>query len=142
MARVWKLSHSTEDLIEQLHRQGIFYLSQLVDPLTTNLWNQGWKNATLLGLNGIHAYLMTTYIVALRRGHIRITDKEDELVWKKDPIGFYTPKAGYIALNIDPLQQNPKWWWKGLWKLKFPSKRKNIYVGSFEQSNPNMGGLE
>jgi ribonuclease HI len=113
-----------EDLIDQLHRQGIFYLSQLVDPLTTNLWNQGWKNATLLGLNGIHADLMRNYIVALRRGHIRLTDRDDELVWKKDPIGFYTPKAGYIALNIDPLQQNPKWWWKGLWKMKCPQKAK------------------
>ena len=69
-----------EDLIDQLHKKGIFYLSPLVDPLTTNLWNQGWKNSTFLGLNGMHVDLMRTYIVALRRGHIIFTDREDELV--------------------------------------------------------------
>jgi len=67
---------------------------------------------------------MRKCIVALRRGHIRLKDREDELVWKKDPIGFYTLKSSYKAMNIDPLQQNPKWWWKGLWKMKCPQKSK------------------
>jgi hypothetical protein len=66
---------------------------------------------------------LQTNIATLKRSHIRLTNREDELVWKKDPLGYYTPKAGYIALNI-PLHQNPKWWWKGLWKQKFPKKAK------------------
>lgn len=115
-----------KDLIEQLHKQGIFYLSHLANPPTTNFWNQGWKNANLLGIVGIQAESLTNYIAALKRSHIRLTDREDELVWQKDPIGFYTPKSGYIALNINPMQQNPKWWWKGLWKLKCPQKAKNF----------------
>jgi hypothetical protein len=49
---------------------------------------------------------------------------EDELVWKKSPHGVYTPKMGYIALNVDLLQREPSWWWRGLWKLKAPLKSK------------------
>jgi len=30
-----------EDLTDQLHRQGIFYLAHLANPPTTNYWNQG-----------------------------------------------------------------------------------------------------
>jgi hypothetical protein len=116
-----------EELIDQLHRQGIFFLSHLVDPHSTNIWNQGWRSVISLGLNGVYADLLRNYILALRRGHIRLTDREDELVWQKDPLGSYTPKSGYIALNIDPIQQNPRWWWKGLWKLKCPQKAK-IYM--------------
>jgi hypothetical protein len=116
-----------EELINQLHRKGIFFLSHLSDPLSTTIWNQGWRSDLSLGLNGASANLLETYISSLRRGHIRLSDKEDELVWKKDPLGSYTPKSGYIALNIDPIQQNPRWWWKGLWKLKCPQKSK-IYM--------------
>ena len=57
----------------------------------------------MLGLNGIYGDLLRIYIVTLRRGHIRLTDREDELVWQKYPIDSYTPKVGYIALNINPL---------------------------------------
>jgi hypothetical protein len=72
----------------------------------------------------IYVDLMRSYIATLRRGHISLIDREDELVWQKYPLGFYTPKEGYIALNINSLQQNPKWWRKGLWKMKFPQKDK------------------
>jgi hypothetical protein len=46
------------------------------------------------------------------------------LVWKKSPHGVYSPKLGYIALNVDLLQREPCWWWRGLWKLKAPLKTK------------------
>jgi hypothetical protein len=51
-------------------------------------------------------------------------------IWKmswsgKNPhMGFYTLKLGYIALNVDLLQREPCWWWRGLWKLKAPLKTK------------------
>jgi hypothetical protein len=35
-----------EDVTDQLHRQGIFYLSHLANPPTTTFWNQGWKKQT------------------------------------------------------------------------------------------------
>jgi len=42
-------------------------------------------------------------------GHIRFMDRDDKLVWKKAPHGVYTPKLGYIALNIDLLQRQYSW---------------------------------
>jgi len=88
---------------------------------------QGWRSALSLGLNGDYVDLLGNYISSLRNGHIILPDREDELVWQKEPLGSYTPKFGYIALNIDPIQQNPRWWWKGLWKMKCPQKFK-IYM--------------
>jgi hypothetical protein len=54
-----------DDLIIQLHRQGISFLSHLSDPPSTTLWNQGWRSATSLGLNGDFADLLENYISAL-----------------------------------------------------------------------------
>jgi hypothetical protein len=49
--------------------------------------------------------------------HIHIVDKEDELVWKAASHGIYTPKLGYIQLNIEQHLREPSWWWKGTWKI-------------------------
>jgi hypothetical protein len=112
------------ELINHLHRQNLFLLSHLADPNSTTLWHQGWKSVANVGLFGALATQYNNYITTLQVGHIRLTDREDELVWKKDPSGTYTPKLGYIALNLDLFQQNPSWWWRGLWKLKCPQKSK------------------
>jgi hypothetical protein len=52
----------------------------------------------------LHAPTLRTleqYIFSLQSSHIRITEEEDELVWKKSPLGNYTPKLGYISINIE-----------------------------------------
>jgi len=64
------------------------------------------------------------YVSALKATHVRIVDKEDELVWKHVQHDRYTLKMGYIQLNILVHQRDPLWWWKGLWKLKCPQKAK------------------
>jgi hypothetical protein len=69
----------------------------------------------------------TTIHRALQSSHIRITDREDELVWQHAPHGHYTPKLGYIHLNLDLYQREPRWWWKGLWKVRCPLKE-NIFM--------------
>jgi hypothetical protein len=66
--------------------------------------------------------LWATYTRALKGAHIRISKTKDELVWKNSPHGTYTPKLGYSQLNIDLHQREPSWWWRGLWKIKFPLK--------------------
>jgi hypothetical protein len=53
-----------------------------------------------------------------KQGHIQLSDREDELVWKHNTHGIYFPKARYIQINIDILHQEPSWWWKGIWKIK------------------------
>jgi hypothetical protein len=120
----------------------IFFLSQLADPITTTLWSQGWKKANELGLSGAPALQYRNYIKALQIGHIRLTDREDELVWKKDPTGAYSPKLGYIALSLDLFQQQPLWWWKGLWKLKCPHKEKLFLWAALNQKIPTWEILQ
>jgi hypothetical protein len=79
------------------------------------------------GLEGNQALLWNNYTRALRLGHIRIIDRDDELVWQKAPHGIYTPKLGYIALNVQIMHRDQNWWWRGLWKSKCPQKD-NIFM--------------
>lgn len=57
--------------------------------------------ATRVGMENHH------YIRALKSSHIRITEREDETVWKHVVHGVYTPKLGYIYLNIDIHHRDP-----------------------------------
>jgi hypothetical protein len=54
----------------------------------------------------------------LKTTDIRFTDREDELAWIHAEHETYTPKKGYVHLNLELLHRNPNWWWKGLWKSK------------------------
>jgi hypothetical protein len=56
--------------------------------------------------------------------YIGIIDGDDELVWQKAPHGIYTPKLGYIALNVQIMHRDHNLWWRGLWKSKCPQKAK------------------
>jgi hypothetical protein len=94
-----------------------------------------------LGLNGNNVVLLENYISALRSGHIRLSDMEDELVWKKNHLGSYTPKFGYITLNMELLQQKPSWWWRGLRKLKFPPKAKIFLWAALNDKIPTWDNL-
>jgi hypothetical protein len=86
------------------------------------VWSQAWKDAALLGLGDDQVILWEDYIRVLKVGHIHISKREDELVWQHNPLWVYTSKSGYTQLNIDLLQHEPSWWWKGVYKLKFPLK--------------------
>jgi hypothetical protein len=130
------------DIINSLHEKNIYFLSQLADPITTTLWSQGWKKANELGISGAPELHYRNYIKALQLGHIRLSDREDELVWQKDPTGAYTPKLGYIALSLDLFQQQPIWWWKGLWKLKCPQKEKLFLWAALNQKIPTWEILQ
>jgi hypothetical protein len=111
-----------QQLINNLHDKGLFYLDQITDRDITTLWSQAWKRVDQLGLDREHEASWNIFIRALQMGHIWLIDREDELVWKHNPNGLYTPKAGYTQLNIDLLQQEPSWWWKAVWKQKCPLK--------------------
>jgi hypothetical protein len=128
-------------LIDNLHQQGIFYLTQVSDPYTTNIWQQGWKNVETLGLHDPLSEPWNIYIFSLQSSHIRITEEEDELVWKKSPLGNYTPKLGYISLNIDLQQREPTWWWRGLWKIKCPQKEKIFMWCVLNKKSPTWDNM-
>jgi hypothetical protein len=84
----------------------------------------------------------TDYILALRRENICLTEGEDELIWDGDPGGIYTPKAGYVQLSIEPLQQDEKWWWRKLWKQKCPAKGKLLAWSILENKIPTWDILQ
>jgi hypothetical protein len=88
------------------------------------MWLEGWRSSTSFELDNNLYFLWENYILDLRPRHIRLIDREDELVWKKVLHGVYTPKLGYIALNINFLQRETCCWLRGLWKLKFTYKAK------------------
>jgi hypothetical protein len=75
-----------------------------------------------LDLKGDFAIQWTNFTQALKTAHIRIVDRDDELIWKHAPLGIYTPKLGYIQLNIVQHLRDPIWWWKGPWKVHCPLK--------------------
>jgi hypothetical protein len=80
----------------------------------------------MLGLDAQATPFWDNYSRVLQSSHIIITDREDKLVWQHDPHGNYTPKLGYIHLNLDLYQRDPRWWWKGLWKVSFPLKENSF----------------
>ena len=45
-------------------------------------------------------------------------------MWDADAGGAYTPKAGYLFLSARVVLREEVWWWRPLWKLKFPAKTK------------------
>jgi hypothetical protein len=89
-----------------------------------------------------YADLMRSYIVALRRGHIRLTDREDELVWQKRSHRLLYSKSGIHSIEYRPLTTKSQMVVEGPLEDEMPSKIQNLYVGSLEQSNPNLGNPE
>ena len=57
----------------------------MADPLSTNIWHQGWFLVDRIGQLGGNARIWTNYTNALMRSHIRIAGRDDELVWDLYP---------------------------------------------------------
>jgi hypothetical protein len=71
----------------------------------------------------------TTYTQALQVKHIRIVDRDDELICQFSPFGIYSQKVGYIHLNTERHLRDPLWWSKSLWKVHYPL-RERIFIWS------------
>jgi hypothetical protein len=63
----------------------------------------------------------------MKLAHIRIIEREDELIWQHAPLGIYTSNLDYIQLNVAQLLREPIWWWKGIWKVQCPLKERILY---------------
>jgi hypothetical protein len=55
---------------------------------------------------------------------VTITKEEDQLIWSLNPTRNYELKFGYKALAQEDREDPQVWWWKKLWKFKFPTKEK------------------
>jgi len=129
-------------IIEALEDRGITTLGQLADEQHSTIWAQGWRSARSLRLEDLLVPDFELYIAGLKRSHIRLRDKEDELIWDEDPSGIYTPKAGYLALSTELTPTETKWWWKKLWKIKCPPKSKLFMWTVLENKVPTWDILQ
>jgi hypothetical protein len=111
-----------QPVIEALQDKGFIHMDQVADRNRTTVWGKEWQGDLQLGLDEEFVEAWNSYTRALKLGHIQLTDKEDELVWKHSPFRLYTPKEGYTQIHLDLLHPDTTWWWKGIWKVKFPLK--------------------
>jgi hypothetical protein len=128
-----------DNLVLSLQQQVIFYLSQVGDPVNTSIWAQEWKSHHELGLDDGFEASWASYTRALKLAHIRLKDQEDELVWVADPFGIYTPKVGYIHLNMDLQLREPRMVVEGVVEVKFPSQIKTLPMVPLSQKSSNLG---
>ena len=112
-------------LLDKLHSAGIFHLKDIGCPGLSFISDQGWLSANIIGLSDAQDVLCwNDYVAILKAIHVRLSTNGDTLVWNPFKTGKYTPKEGYVHLLQDKAGLELSWWWKFLWKLKFPLKSK------------------
>ena len=84
-----------------LSGRGIFFLSNMADPRTLLMWQQGRIYGQRLGLSAKHTAEWSNYMAVLINSHIRLSFWEDFMVWVHHSSEEYLPKNGYIQLNLE-----------------------------------------
>ena len=69
-----------QPLIHHIHQKGCYHLNQIADPTSTNIWHQGWRKSQDLEIPEQWVNIWDQYTMALQSSHIRITNREDELI--------------------------------------------------------------
>ena len=95
-----------------LAARGCFSLADIEDQENSSLWQQGWISAQRLDIHNDMQTVWEGYLRQLRVSNIRLTNREDQLDWDHHPSGCYTPKYGYIQLNVMVNNRDLVWWWK------------------------------
>lgn len=106
------------ELRQSLEAAGITQLSQITDEENSTWLSQAWKSAQDLMIPNIWRNEWIIYIGALEDSYVRITDREDDIIWAASPRGRYTPKDGYTFLITEQEPVVAEWWWRPLCKLK------------------------
>jgi hypothetical protein len=133
LAQEWKLSYSTTSLVRSI-TPSRFRLSIKLQTHTPQTFAN--RDGTIL----IHLAWMevSTYIgktIFFLFEWVILASWTRKMNWFHR---VYTPKLGYIELNIDLLQRESCWWWSRLSKINFPLKTK-IYVVCFVRQGPHLG---
>eukprot|EP00253_Pinus_taeda_P020420 PITA_20420 len=117
----------SQDLIAHLHSHEMRVFSHIVDQQNTGIFAQACKSACLLGLPPRWHLEWHECISVLSKSHIRIKEGPDELEWCLAENGIYSPKFGYISLNIHKGPDKIINWWRNIWKLSAPSQTKLFF---------------
>jgi hypothetical protein len=57
----------------------------------------------------VHSVGWDKYIHSVRQAHIRLTNREEEIIWDLGSGGYYSPKAWYVQLSVDLFNREMKW---------------------------------
>ena len=106
------------------------------------MWSQGWLSTKAIGLENADSVMWEAYISSLKDAHLCIRETKDELIKEHAPFGSYSPKHGYIQLNIGNFNREVIWWWKRLWKLKCPSKACLLMWCALENKFPTWYNIQ
>jgi hypothetical protein len=117
-------------------------LAQIGNPLSTNLWHQGWLGGPRLRLLEEALPLWNIYLQTLRESSIRLSEPEDELLWDSVGDDEYTPRSCYIKLTEDLQQHEPLWWWQKIWKQSCPTKGKLLIWSILANKIPTSDNLQ
>lgn len=128
--------------MEFLEKSNYQFLSQVGDVDSTTIIGQGWKSGIFLGLSTDHCREWDRYVLALRGAHICLTYMEDSLVWTKALDDKYSPKVGYSFICAEVFAQDVKWWWRGIWKIHCPAKKKLLWWATLENKIPTWDNLQ
>jgi hypothetical protein len=131
-----------EGLRQRLASGGFFHLAQVSDPLTSNMWHQGWMAGHRLGLLEEDLLYWNRYTQNLREASIRLVDRDDELLWDGVGDGEYTPRSGYLKLTADLHQREPLWWWCKIWNQSCPAKGKLLIWSILANKIPTWDNLQ
>ena len=125
-----------------METRGCLFIADIEDQENSSLWHQGWISAQNLDIHDDLQAMWEGYIRQLRVSNVRLTNRDDKLVWDYHPSGCYTPKHGYIQLNVLVHDRELVWWWKQLWKLKCLGKAKLLFWAILENKAPTWDILQ
>ena len=89
-----------EEMRLHLVTRGCLFITDIEDQENSSLWHQGWISAQRLDIHDDLQEAWEGFIRQLRVTNVRLTNRDDKLVWDYHPSGCYTPKHGYIQLNV------------------------------------------
>jgi len=109
----------TNHMINSLRDQGYRHLYHIRDVRNTTIRKQEWHAVEFFGFVNDDMFRWSAYINALQASHIRLTREDDDLIWSRnDNGGTYSPRLGYKVIREEEEFNEPKWWFKGMWKFK------------------------
>eukprot|EP00253_Pinus_taeda_P031398 PITA_31398 len=86
------------DLVQHTEEKGLRFLSQVEKPGLSTIWGQAWKNGEELDLEQRWWIDWNAFTHELFRSNVRLSDRQDELIWAHADSGEYSPKNGYTFL--------------------------------------------
>lgn len=114
----------SDGLLVHLHCQGLYSLAQFFKVGSSNILGpQAWPSAQDIGLPASFAGEWNSFIQVINLSGLTLSDEPDSLAWtwnKED--GVVTVKEAYNALTYLLVDEDYRWWYSLISKIKAASK--------------------